>query len=250
MEEGLSFLYPGRCPRCDRVLPVGGGRDIGFCPACLKGLPVVKDPFCMKCGRQLLMEDEEFCSRCVKESHSYDSSRSLLVYNEDMKRMMYRFKYSERREYASVFARMAVGLRSDWLRYQKCRLIVPVPMFRGKKGLRGYNQAEDLALELERLLGIRSCPELVFRSRNTKPLKGLTEKERRANLKGAFSVNRDALIGFLKTGLPARFLLVDDIYTTGSTVDALAELLKTETKKACGEEARVSVLSVCIGEDA
>lgn len=167
-----------------------------------------------------------------------------------MKRMMYRFKYSERREYARAFGRLAAGLRSDWLKYQRCELILPVPMYRKKKSLRGYNQAEDFANELGRRLGMESSSLILRRNRNTKPLKGLTEKERRADLKGAFSVDRNALADFLRTGRPARFLVVDDIYTTGATVDALSEALKKETALLCGERASVSILSVCIGEDA
>lgn len=246
----LSFLYPARCPRCDRVFPLWEDASEGICSECRKTLPIVKDPFCMKCGRQLLKRDEEYCSDCRKRSHPYESGRALFVYDEDMKQMMYRFKYSARREYARSFGAMALELRGAWLKEQRCELIVPIPMHPAKKRRRGYNQAEDFAAELEKGTGIRNCPSLVRRDRDTKALKGLAEKERKEQLRGAFSVDQEEMVRFLKENRPARILLVDDIYTTGSTADAVALTIIEEIRKLCNEDAKISVLAVCTGEDA
>ena len=131
---------------------------------------------------------------------------------------MYRFKYANRREYAAYYAREAAALYQDWVFKNQIEVIVPVPMYRWKKRRRGYNQAETFARALGRELGLPVDAGLVRRVRNTVPQKELNGGQRAANLKNAFQLAAD-IVKYKK------ILLVDDIYTTGTTIDTVSEVL-------------------------
>ena len=148
---------------------------------------------------------------------------------------MYRFKYSNRREYARFFAEQAVEQQADWLQRNGVEAIIPVPMYRPKQRKRGYNQAEIFALELARQMDIPLVRDGVRRTRNTRPQKLLNDGERKNNLKKAFQA-ADFIVKYKKV------LIVDDIYTTGSTVEAVAAELRR-----CGVE-QVFFLTLCTGE--
>ena len=152
-----------------------------------------------------------------------------------MKRSMYRFKYANKREYADFFAKEAERMHGDWIKRRGIEVILPVPMYDRKKKLRGYNQAEVFADRLGRELGIPVDSKLVKRIKNTVPQKELSEKQRKDNVKGAFQV-RTNIVKYRKV------LLVDDIYTTGTTIDAMSECM------LAGGADEVYFLSICIGE--
>ncbi|MCF0145037.1 MAG: ComF family protein, partial [Eubacterium sp.] len=125
---------------------------------------------------------------------------------------MKRFKYSGRAEYAEYFARAILEAGEDEIRRHEPDCLVPVPVHRLRYRERGYNQAEELAKELSKLLGIPCRSRLLIRIRNTVPQNPLLPEERRENVKNAFSL-READIR--KKSVPKRILLVDDICTTG-----------------------------------
>ena len=142
--------------------------------------------------------------------------------------MMYRFKYSNRREYAEFFAETVKKKRMEWLDLARPGLILPVPMFQKKQKKRGYNQAEDLAKAMSLRLGIPMEPDVLVRAKDTAPLKGQTILERNE---------------------PLRFLIVDDIFTTGSTADGVSKALTSAVLDLCGEKPKIYIFSVCIGAD-
>jgi len=227
----LSIFFPRRCPVCDEV--VLDGQKI--CPACVKKLIYIKEPACKKCGKKLEDERQEYCGDCVRKQHYFLQGKGVFSYQKEMKLSMYRFKYSNRREYALFYADAAAKQYGEWLSRHKIEAIVPIPMYPGKKRRRGYNQAEVFAKALSQRMGIVIENKMVRRVKNTSPLKELSEKQRKDNLKGAFQVDAN-IVKYSK------ILLVDDIYTTGATVDAVAEVLQKAGVK------EVYFLSICIGE--
>lgn len=227
----LSILFPRHCPMCDEVIIYG--RDL--CPACEGKVPYIMEPACKKCGKQLENEQQEYCGDCSRKRHHYIQGKAVFSYIKEMKLSMYRFKYSNRREYAQFYAKEAVRKYGDWLVRHGIEAIIPVPMYAGKQRVRGYNQAEVFAKCLGEETGIRVENKMVRRIKNTTPQKELNDKQRKDNLKGAFQVKTN-IVKYSK------ILLVDDIYTTGATIDAIAELLK----KAGVTE--VYFMSICIGE--
>lgn len=148
---------------------------------------------------------------------------------------MYRFKDGGRREYAAFYAKESERLFGKWIEQKGVEVIVPVPVHKNKKRKRGYNQAEVYAKELGKLTHIPVDTKLLLRVIDTLPQKKLNDKERKKNLKKAFKIGRDGVQW-------KKVLLVDDIYTTGSTADAASEILKEE-----GIE-NIYILSVTIGK--
>ena len=230
-ELTLSVFFPRRCPLCDKVISYGSL----ICCDCEKKVPVIREPLCKRCGKPLENERQEFCSDCRKKKHYYIQGKAVFSYKKEMKLSMYRFKYSNRREYAEFYAEIAKERYQKWMLYRKIEVIVPVPLYMGKKRERGYNQAEVFAKCLGKKCNIPVEKNLIKRVRNTIPQKELNEKQRKDNLKGAFQLKSN----IVKYNI---ILLVDDIYTTGATADAVADILK----KAGVRE--VYILSICIGQ--
>ena len=210
----LDLLYPPRCVICDKV--VSPGETV--CPACRKKIHTIQEPVCMKCGKPLLNVRKEFCGDCEKKKHSFTQGKSLWVYETEVKKSIYRFKYQNKREYARGYAEEIAKEYGDWIKKKRIQAIVPIPLYKKKQRKRGYNQAQVLAKELGRVWNLPVYTDLLIRIRDTKPQKMLNDTERKNNLKRAFKTTKN--IVQLK-----HILLIDDIYTTGSTLDAAAAAL-------------------------
>lgn len=211
---GVDLVYPPRCPGCDEIILLGDE----LCEDCRQRIQVVREPVCKQCGKPLENERTEYCTDCVKKKHAFRQGKAVFVYRDVMKLSMYRFKYSNKREYAIYYAKTAAWLYGEWVRRNGIEILIPIPMYSGKQRKRGYNQAEVFARALGRELGLPVDAECVKRVRNTVPQKELSDKERRHNLKNAFQLTSN-IVKY------SQVLLVDDIYTTGSTMDAVAEVL-------------------------
>lgn len=216
----LHLLYPKRCPVCDRVVDTPlFGDEYPICPDCRSRIVYAAEPACKKCGKPLTDQRREFCRDCSAGSHTFTQGKALLVYKGCVKESIYRLKYSNRREYGISYAQELAAVYGSWIRRKRIRAILPIPLHKKRRRKRGYNQAEIIAAELGRKLGIPVYPDLLIRSIDTRPQKELNDKERRDNLKHAFRTLQDEL--------PFEsVLLVDDIYTTGSTMDGAAKALK------------------------
>ncbi len=228
----LDLLYPRRCPLCGEILPYGEGR---VCRECLGKLKRIEEPRCMKCGRTVEQEEEEYCQDCAGIPKSYRRGFPVFYYREPLKKALYDFKYKNQREYGVFFADCIWGQYQEELKRLGLDGIVPVPLHRHKRRQRGYNQAEILAIQLGKKLQVPVFPHYLRRVIDTSPQKELNDKERMHNLKNAFAA------GDHKEKLET-ILLVDDIYTTGATVEACTNVLHKMGVKD------VYYTSVAIGE--
>lgn len=184
---------------------------------------MITGPVCMRCGRELSDDRKEFCGRCETKSMSFERNLAVWQYDKWMKKSIADFKYNGRKENVSFYVQhMAHTYGKQLLRYGVTAL-VPVPISAKRRRFRGFNQAELLAEGLADALGIVSLG-LLKRIKNTLPQSGLTPEERKRNLTGSFAWN-EKLAGNL-TELPMAVALVDDIFTTGSTMDACAKALQ------------------------
>lgn len=232
VKEGLlALVYPRRCPVCHGIV-VPKGESI--CGKCRGRLHPIQEPHCMKCGKPLYREEQEYCHDCARGKHCYEEGIALYPYDEVMQKSIAYFKFYNRREYAKPYAEeIGTYLGRKLLNWQ-ADCLVPVPIHKVKKISRGFNQAEVLAEAVSRQIGIPVDAELLQRSKKTLPQKELNDEERRKNLQDAFQI--------AKKGVKyKKVILVDDIYTTGSTIDACTEVLK-----AAGIR-EVCFLSLCIG---
>lgn len=225
-----DLLFPRRCPVCGGVA-MPKGRLI--CPACLKQLSFVSSTACMKCGKEIGSRDQEYCADCIRRKKSFTRGFALLNYDSRAAVSMAAVKYHNKREYLDFYARAAALRFEKQFRQAGIQVIVPVPVHASRLKTRGFNQAAVLAEKLSAELGI-PWEELLIRVKKTDPQKSLGSAERLKNLRGAFEAEQEA-------GKWERVLLVDDIYTTGSTAEICSRaLLKTGVKQ-------VFVFAVCIG---
>lgn len=172
----------------------------------------------MKCGKMLEREENEFCVDCIKLPKSFDRNYPVFNYDGDIKDSLYDFKYKNQREYSGFYAKCIVERYGKQILEKDIDGLVPVPVHKKKKKIRGYNQAELLAVMLGKLLNIEVYPDYLLRTEATDPQKELNDKERMKNLKNAF------IIGQNDVKLD-KVLLVDDIYTSGATMDACSRVL-------------------------
>lgn len=212
-EKIAGLLYPRRCPFCDGLLSAG---EPYLCRRCAGILKFITGPVCMKCGRPLESDTVEYCDNCRRREHRFIQGFAPFTYRGMVQDSITRFKYGNRAEYAGFYAAAIRKHGSMHLEEWKPELILPVPIHPDRYRKRGYNQAEEVGRHLSRELGIPCAANEIYRRKNTRPQKGLTPSMRRKNLSDAFAVRDGA-------SLPERVLLVDDIYTTGATLDALAE---------------------------
>lgn len=225
----LNLLYPRCCPLCHEIL-----RDQRalVCPDCGKNLKPVAEPRCMRCGKPVGAE-EEFCPECRGGRHEFTQGRGVFLYDEVFRRAIVKYKYGGRRQYGEFFARaMCLYGEKDILRWQP-DVVVPVPLHPKKQRARGFNQAAILGELIGEYFGIPFSSELLKKVRSTKSQKKMSAGERRRNLKGAFAVTAPL---FGRT-----VLIIDDVYTTGSTVDEAARALK---RAGAG---KVYFLALCTG---
>lgn len=172
----------------------------------------------MKCGKPVESPEKEFCGDCERTRHLFDQGRAAFTYSGSMRKSVYRMKFQNRRDYLDFYAEAMVRTGERYLSCWRPEVIVPIPMHWKKRAARGYNQAELLAMRISRLTGIPCERKLLRCVRYTGDQKELGRNERLRNLRGSFEVC---------SATPSRILLVDDVYTTGSTMDEAARALRT-----------------------
>lgn len=222
-----ELLYPARCPLCGKLWN-------GVCPECVSELTYISAPFCMKCGKPVEAAEEEYCGDCRKISHIYTRGRGMLLYGGKVKESIHKIKYQNKREYLEFYGNEMAERLGEEIRRWEPEVLIPIPMFRRKQRKRGYNQSEILAVKLGKQLGIPVCTDALKKICDTRDQKELSHRQRRENLKHAFSTVEH---------LPfQRVLLVDDVYTTGSTIDAAAKALRRSGVR------KIFFVTVCVGE--
>lgn len=215
-EAAGDLIFPIRCALCDEIIPFDRRKE-GICDRCRPRIRYIREPFCMRCGRQLGKDQEEYCEDCSRREHVFAQNVTLYDYGS-VADSLFRFKYRGRQEYAAFYGRELYEGYREWLEARKPEALVPVPCHSSRRRQRGYNQAELLAESLSAVSGIPVKRDLIQRSRKTGPQKNLTLRERQNNLKKAFKIcQNDVKLNTI--------VIIDDIYTTGSTMDAMAEEL-------------------------
>lgn len=176
---------------------------------------------CHKCGKPV-DEEQEFCRNCEQKSYTFLEGRSALVYNTWMQKSMSAFKYRKRKENGEFYADRIHEIWGERIKAWEADVFVPVPIHPHRYQKRGYNQAEVIASYLSERTGI-PVEMMLERTKDTRPQKDLSQAERMRNLQGAFSLSLSATELNPK---PKCAIIVDDIYTTGSTIEACAQTLQ------------------------
>ncbi len=221
MKSGLSYLiqrvYPPRCLLCGHSGQKQGHEAVDLCGHCQHQLPY-NDTACLRCALPLPAETASgnICGRCQKKPPAFDSSYSLFVYEQPAVWLIQQLKFNDRLVHARLLGSMLARKVQKVGELPQC--IIPVPLFRHRLRQRGFNQSVELAKPVAKQNGLPLELNLVERVRPTESQTGLDAKQRRKNIKGAFRIT--AAIPYQNVAI------IDDVVTTGSTVNELARVLK------------------------
>lgn len=225
----LDAVLPPLCLKCHAVVAEPGT----LCPACWQRIGFLAPPWCACCGRPFEVDPgpEARCGACLTRPPGFDRARAVLRYDDESRPLLLRLKHGDRLEGAGAYAHWMARAGADLL--DGADLLVPVPLHRWRLALRRYNQAAVLALALGRRSGVAVAPDLLRRPRATPSQGHLGPEARRRNVAGAFTLARGA------AGLAGRrVVLIDDVMTTGATVEECARVLRR------GGAASVAVLTL------
>lgn len=200
------IVMAGQCSLCGET-----AQDIGLCEACRESLPRLHGPLCAQCAHPL--STGTICGRCLANPPSYDRVQAACRYDYPIAALIQDFKFGGRLQHARTLSAL--------LSAEPCvsaDLVIPMPLSPARLRARGFNQALALAAPLARATGSVVDAALCIRHRDTVPQSKLPWQARRGNIRGAFTVTRD---------IPSlRVLVVDDVLTTGATLNELARVLK------------------------
>lgn len=230
-DKVLNAVYPPSCALCGDLL---GKNERYICVACEVSLPHVTEPACFKCGKEISDNETELCEDCSRHIRSFVRGFPAMNYDEMFQESIATFKYHGKRDYGKYFAYEIARSRGKDIAGVNPEALIPIPLHKKKLRKRGYNQAEVIARELGRRLDIPVDDKILIRTVNTLPQKRLNSIERENNLKNAFQ-SQEKRVKYNK------IMLVDDIYTTGTTVEACTKVLHEIGVKD------IYYTSICIG---
>lgn len=211
------FLSNHACISCRREIL--DGTKFSLCEKCLNNMPVIKGKTCCKCGDKLFA-DVMICDRCKDFNFHFDKNVSFSKYDDVSANIVKRFKYSSRKYYAKYIAElMAQNIKI----FEEVDCLTFVPIGSKRRRERGFNQAEEVALELSKITG-KEVVEFLTKVGNEKHQAGLSQKERMENLKGSIVLTKENI----KKLKGKKVLIIDDVFTTGATLSECASVLKSE----------------------
>lgn len=231
----LDLLLPPKCLKCTTRID----QAHNVCPQCWKDLHFITDPKCYRCGYpfEITLGNDysvlgvQICGACQKVERSFDRAASALRYDDYSREMVIGFKHQDKVEYATYFTKLLSQAGLEF--FDEADMIMPVPLHKRRLLSRRYNQSALLSRGLADKYGIEHNVTLLERTKNTPPQQGNLSKRSR-NVKGAFKVVSD----HKNTLKNKTILLIDDVYTTGSTAENCARSLKKAGAK------KVNILTV------
>ena len=213
----MGFVYPPVCSGCGKMV----GRSSALCPACWSTVCFIERPFCEITGLPFNHDRGEgwISPQAMANPPPYARARAAVYHDGVARKIVHGLKYSDRADLAAMMAAWMVRAGRDVV--DDSDIIIAVPLHRGRMLARRYNQSAELARWLARLTGKPFVPGVMKRVRATRQQVGLGLKARQDNVRGAFLTDPEQAQRFL--GL--KVLLVDDVLTTGSTVEAATRCL-------------------------
>jgi ComF family protein len=210
----LNVLFPDgvECVLCNQLID----RDHQYlCSECLNQFDFIVGKSCNGCGKSLPSAfDGRYCAECMGREQPYQSGLACVTYDEFSAEAIWKFKYHHQRYIGRMMGFcMAEVLQATYI--EDVDVVVPVPIYKDKERIKGYNHSAIIAGEIGRVCNKKVIDDFLIRKKATRPLKDLSRDERFQELKNVFEVQEDyKVLG----PIGRKILLVDDIYTTGTTV--------------------------------
>ncbi len=217
--RALDAILPPRCPATGDIVDRPGMLS----PAFWQDLTFIAPPSCSCCGLPFALDldgADVLCAACLAEPFVFDHARAAVVYNDASRKLILGFKYGDRLHALQTFTPWLLRCGAELI--AQSDVIVPVPLHRRRLWLRRFNQSALLAHGLAKATGLPCLPAGLQRLRHTPPQKGLTREQRRRNVANVFQVTphqQNKIAG-------KRVLLMDDVFTSGATLNACARVLR------------------------
>lgn len=218
IETILDWVYPPHlnCLVCEKPLKPGE-RDV--CGRCIKDIEYISDPCCVKCGKPLYGNPGvKLCHDCNTVEHVFTQAASVGIFEGTLKQMLFHFKFKGKTRLAGVLGEL-MSQKLKALAWPEFDAVIPVPLSSKRFAQRGYNQSQLLAAQVATRHGIRLAANRLVKTRDTRIQRKLNREERMRNLKDTFCVKNSSQLK------QKRVLLIDDIYTTGATVNECSRVL-------------------------
>ncbi len=217
----LGLVFPAHCALC--AVPLAPGRPTPLCDRCWDALPSIRQPYCPRCGRQIrgatLVPFDTPCGECRIEKPRFGICRSAGLYEGSLRECVHLLKFGDRRELAAAMGLFMAECLARELPGAKYDALVPVPISRARLRERGFNQARDLARALGARAGMPVEARALTRGEGRPSQRTFSRAERCKNVCGDFTVSDAGAVE------GRRLLLIDDVYTTGATVDECVRVL-------------------------
>lgn len=213
----LHVFFPINCVICHRVLPYDD--ELHVCSTCYAKFPQMTKLFCQKCGKSL-PDGGAHCYDCLRSRRHYEYIRAAGVYDGTLRDIIHKFKYKNCDFLDTVLAKFMVERLANSFPWDRIDYIIPVPLHRKGYHVRGYNQAALLANKLSKYFNKPVLENVLLKIRRTKAQASLNKEERLRNLTDAYYVREKEVVR------RKNILLVDDVCTTGTTIEECSKVLK------------------------
>ena len=215
----MRTVFLTACVLCDKTIK----REIALCRACDNDLPRISHA-CKQCGIPLSLDSQAICGQCIKTPSAVDYIISLFHYESPVDYMISELKFNQQLSFATIFGVLLYSkIKSSTEIERLPDVLLPVPLYSKRLVKRGFNQSLEIAKIVAKNLNLEVNTSLIKRIRNTRAQMDLSAQERKRNIKGCFEINPVETVD-----KPAykHIVIVDDVVTTGSTVNEIASLLK------------------------
>ena len=219
----VDIILPPRCFSCKKLVT----KHHTLCAECFEKINFISEPFCEKCGLPFPydIEGETICGECIRKTPIFEKALSIVHYDDGSKKLILSFKHGDVTDVVPAFTNWIIQHAKEFI--DTTDIIVPVPIHRIRLLKRRYNQSALISNALGIKIKKHSVPDLMIRTKNTPPQghKGIISRKK--NIRGAFSINPK----YLKHVEGKKVLLIDDVYTTGATINECTKtLLKAKAK--------------------
>ena len=222
-QQVADIIFPAKCVVCNILI----SKDLLFCSECWKEIEFITDPKCGICGFPFDFDTGKgaLCATCNQKYPYFDKALSIFRYSDYSKSLIYKLKYNDQLHLAYFFAKLVTNRLQNLYEY---RIVLSVPLHSKKIRERLYNQSAILASQIAKLSRLDFFPNILIKKRYDTPQSQLSRDRRKKNVLNSFGIAEDQE-KFIKG---KNIILIDDVYTTGSTVNECSKVLK---KAGCGK---------------